>query len=203
MAAQPKFKVVLSGVRACDEAGGPGSTALVVRMLKGEFLEKLSGTVGSSFFKLEREKCILEFWDTASQQRYHSLRSMYERGAQAVLLAVDLSVPVDRGVRSIMEAVKRVGDNCPAARQVLVGTKADLADAARMQELAEVARAAGIACICTSALTGSNCAELLGMIESLCLEEQRPEGESSAAAAAEWLAKRQDRVKCILSDDAL
>ncbi|RWW01256.1 hypothetical protein GW17_00035714 [Ensete ventricosum] len=58
---------------------GTGKSSLVLRFVKGQFLEFQTLAVSDATVKLE-------IWDTAGQERYHSLAPMYYRGAAAAII---------------------------------------------------------------------------------------------------------------------
>ncbi|XP_039373500.1 ras-related protein Rab-17-like [Mauremys reevesii] len=81
-------KVVLLG----SAAVGKSSTAF--RCVKNDVRESVP-TVGCSFFTqlvcLETATIKLEIWDTAGQEKYHSICHLYYRGADAALLVYDIA----------------------------------------------------------------------------------------------------------------
>lgn len=84
------FKLVLLG--NC----GVGKSAIVLRFVRGEFVESHDTTVGAAFqtklITLDAVDTVkLELWDTAGQERYRSLAPMYYRGAQAAVIVYDVT----------------------------------------------------------------------------------------------------------------
>lgn len=71
-----------------------GKTSLVLRYLKENFSSVLP-TVGCAFFTkvvdLGSSSLKLEIWDTAGQEKYHSVCHLYFRGANAALLVYDIT----------------------------------------------------------------------------------------------------------------
>jgi len=118
-----QFKLVLLGESAV------GKSSLVLRFVKGQFLEYQESTIGAAF--LTQTVCLndttvkFEIWDTAGQERYHSLAPMYYRGAQAAIIVYDItsSDSFDRA-KSWVNELKRQGNaNIVIA---LAGNKVDL-----------------------------------------------------------------------------
>ncbi|KAK8670075.1 hypothetical protein V6N13_104837 [Hibiscus sabdariffa] len=74
---------------------GTGKTSLVLRFVKGQFLDQQESTIGAAFFTqiLSVSEATVKFdiWDTAGQERYHSLAPMYYRGAAAAVVVYDIS----------------------------------------------------------------------------------------------------------------
>lgn len=80
-----KIKTVLLG------SSGVGKTCIVQRMIYSTFNTNSSPTIGAAFSLYTVESNIkLELWDTAGQERFHSLLPMYARGAQMVIVVIDI-----------------------------------------------------------------------------------------------------------------
>lgn len=81
-------KLVLLG------SGSVGKSSLVLRYVKDDFKSVLP-TVGCAFFtkvvELGASSLKLEIWDTAGQEKYHSVCHLYFRGANAALLVYDVT----------------------------------------------------------------------------------------------------------------
>jgi len=84
-----QFKLVLLGEAAV------GKSSLVLRFVKGEFVEFQESTIGAAFLTqsvtLNDVVVKYEIWDTAGQERYHSLAPMYYRGAHAAVVVYDIT----------------------------------------------------------------------------------------------------------------
>ncbi|XP_044532495.1 ras-related protein Rab-17 [Gracilinanus agilis] len=82
------FKVVLLG------SSSVGKSSLALRFLKNDFREILP-TLGCAFFthmmEVDGKALKLELWDTAGQEKYHSVCHLYFRGANAALLVYDIA----------------------------------------------------------------------------------------------------------------
>ncbi|TVU48829.1 hypothetical protein EJB05_00108 [Eragrostis curvula] len=74
---------------------GTGKSSLVLRFVKGQFVEFQESTIGAAFFSqtlaVNDETVKFEIWDTAGQERYHSLAPMYYRGAAAAIVVYDIT----------------------------------------------------------------------------------------------------------------
>lgn len=118
-----QFKLVLLGESAV------GKSSLVLRFVKGQFLEYQESTIGAAF--LTQTVCLndttvkFEIWDTAGQERYHSLAPMYYRGAQAAIIVYDITSAdsFDRAKTWVKELQKQGNPNIVIA---LAGNKVDL-----------------------------------------------------------------------------
>ena len=84
-----KFKLVLLGETAV------GKSSLVQRYTKDTFTSSQESTIGAAFVtkSVELPQGVVQFdiWDTAGQERYHSLASMYYRGAKTALVVYDIT----------------------------------------------------------------------------------------------------------------
>ncbi|XP_012864675.1 PREDICTED: ras-related protein Rab-17 isoform X2 [Dipodomys ordii] len=81
-------KLVLLG------SGSVGKSSLALRFVKQDFKNVLP-TVGCAFFTkvvdVGASSLKLEIWDTAGQEKYHSVCHLYFRGANAALLVYDIT----------------------------------------------------------------------------------------------------------------
>ncbi|NXG27672.1 RAB17 protein, partial [Dromaius novaehollandiae] len=118
------YKVVLLGNTSV------GKSSLAYRYVKNDFKESLP-TMGCSFLTqtlcLEATTVRLEIWDTAGQEKYHSVCHLYYRGAHAALLVYDITSKesLSRAKLWLQELEKEfLHDEIVIA---LVGNKTDLA----------------------------------------------------------------------------
>lgn len=116
---------------------GVGKSSLVMRIVNGVFSNHSEPTIGASFYQkiiVEesiRYKC--QVWDTAGQEKYHSLAPMYYRGAGAVIVTFDITDrPTFETASHWIDELKKMGPK--NAVVALAGNKADL------ENLREVAR---------------------------------------------------------------
>ncbi|PWZ03682.1 ras-domain-containing protein [Testicularia cyperi] len=88
------IKVVLIG------DGGSGKTSMRNHFLTGTFSPSYRATIGADFItktlpvdpsRPDGEKATLQIWDTAGQERFQSLGSAFYRGADAVIITMDLT----------------------------------------------------------------------------------------------------------------
>ncbi|EPY35491.1 Rab family, other [Angomonas deanei] len=132
-AAGRKYKIVLLG------DSGVGKSSLAQRLIKDEWTDNISSTVGASFYRYTpqldaatlKEAGInnnngisFDIWDTAGQERYKSLASMYYRGAAAALVVYDIT-----SYESYERAkywMKELNENSPETHVTLCGNKVDM-----------------------------------------------------------------------------
>ncbi|KAG8383703.1 hypothetical protein BUALT_Bualt04G0041500 [Buddleja alternifolia] len=110
---------------------GTGKSSLVIRFVKGQFLEFQESTIGAAFFSqtvaVNNATVKFEIWDTAGQERYHSLAPMYYRGAAAAIIVYDITSmdSFARAKKWVQELQKQGNPNMVMA---LAGNKSDLED---------------------------------------------------------------------------
>ena len=156
----PKLKIAVLGQSAA------GKSCLISRFLDHEFDERVMPTYGQVLritnIKVHDKEYHLQIEDTAGQERFHSIISASIKHCQGVVLVFDLTD--GRSLfEGIPEMVRLVKDQAPdSTSMILVGNKADLADAQRskrkirQEEAEHVAHELGIPYIETSALSGQN-----------------------------------------------
>ncbi|KAE8714703.1 Ras-related protein Rab-5C [Hibiscus syriacus] len=144
---------------------GTGKTSLVLRFVKGQFLDHQEPTIGAAFFtqvlSLSEATVKFDIWDTAGQERYHSLAPMYYRGATAAVIVYDISsLDTFARAKKWVQELKKQGN--PNLVMALVGNKSDL-DSKRevqVQDAEEFAQENGMFFMETSAKTAHNVNEL-------------------------------------------
>ncbi|XP_042044681.1 ras-related protein RABF2b-like [Salvia splendens] len=140
---------------------GAGKSSLVLRFVKGQFVEFQESTIGAAFFSqtvaLNDATVKFEIWDTAGQERYHSLAPMYYRGAAAAIIVYDVTnqASFDRAKKWVEELKAQGNLNMVMA---LAGNKSDLLDAKKVEseEAQTYAQANGLFFMETSAKTATN-----------------------------------------------
>lgn len=140
---------------------GAGKSSLVLRFVKGQFIEFQESTIGAAFFSqtvaVDDATVKFEIWDTAGQERYHSLAPMYYRGAAAAVVVYDITNPAsfERAKKWVQELQAQGNLNMVMA---LAGNKADLLEARKVatEEAQQYARENGLFFIETSARTATN-----------------------------------------------
>ena len=88
-----KVKLVLLGNSAA------GKTCIVQRMIYSTFNTNSSPTIGAAYTIYTVESNIkVEMWDTAGQERFHSLLPMYARGAEIIIVVIDIEKNIDEQI---------------------------------------------------------------------------------------------------------
>ncbi|GLT97365.1 hypothetical protein SLE2022_149330 [Rubroshorea leprosula] len=140
---------------------GAGKSSLVLRFVKGQFLEFQESTIGAAFFSqtvaVNDSTVKFEIWDTAGQERYHSLAPMYYRGAAAGIIVYDItSTESFARAKKWVQELQKQGN--PSMVMALAGNKADLDDRRKVttEEARLYAEENGLFFMETSAKTATN-----------------------------------------------
>ena len=84
-----EVKIVLLG------DAGVGKSSLVLRFVTNSFDKYSESTIGASFMSklimVDGNPIKYQIWDTAGQEKYHSLAPMYYRGAAAAIIVYDIT----------------------------------------------------------------------------------------------------------------
>ncbi|RXM30018.1 Collagen alpha-3(VI) chain [Acipenser ruthenus] len=151
-------------------SSGVGKSSLALRFTRDEFKSTVP-TVGCAYLTqmvcLHETTLRFEIWDTAGQEKYHSVTPLYYRGANAALVVYDITNR-DTFVRAqcwLQELERQyiVGETVVA----LVGNKADLSDLRQveLQEAQNLAEKKGLLFMETSAKSGKKVSELFMAID--------------------------------------
>eukprot|EP00128_Syssomonas_multiformis_P010200 Colp12_sorted_trinity150504_noHs@1162 len=129
-----EVKVVLLG------DSGVGKSSLVLRFVTNNFKPYSESTIGASFMSkmitVSNKQIKFQIWDTAGQEKYHSLAPMYYRGAAAAIVVYDITRASSfKTLKHWVEELKAKGPKDIAI--AIAGNKADLHQAREVdQEMA-------------------------------------------------------------------
>ncbi|EXB74488.1 Ras-related protein RHN1 [Morus notabilis] len=162
--ARPGNKIIQAKMVLLGDMG-TGKTSLVLRFVKGQFLDHQEPTIGAAFFtqilSLTEATVKFDIWDTAGQERYHSLAPMYYRGAAAAVVVYDISkMDTFTRAKKWVEELQRQGNSNLV--MALVANKCDLEPKREVEteEGEQFAQENGMFYIETSAKTAENINEL-------------------------------------------
>jgi len=118
-----EVKVVLLGDT------GVGKSSLVLRFVQNNFKPFSESTIGASFMSkmimVSGKPIKFQIWDTAGQEKYHSLAPMYYRGAAAAIIVYDITrLSTFKTLKSWVEELRSQGPKDIAI--AIAGNKADL-----------------------------------------------------------------------------
>lgn len=118
-----EVKVVLLGDT------GVGKSSLVLRFVTNNFKPYSESTIGASFMSkmitVNSKQIKFQIWDTAGQEKYHSLAPMYYRGAAAAIIVYDITRPnTFNTLKNWVDELRSKGPKDIAI--AIAGNKADL-----------------------------------------------------------------------------
>lgn len=133
-----EVKVVLLGDT------GVGKSSLVLRFVTNNFKPYSESTIGASFMSkmimVDGKPIKFQIWDTAGQEKYHSLAPMYYRGAAAAIIVYDITRSnTFKTLKNWVEELMAQGP--PDIAIAIAGNKADLADQREVESSAAAAYA--------------------------------------------------------------
>jgi len=119
-----EYRIVVVG------AGGVGKSALTVRFIQGNFVEKYDPTIEDSYRKqvdVDGVACMLDIMDTAGQEEYSALRDQYMKTGQGFILVYSItsstSFEAAQKLRTQILRIKEENQDIPI---MLVANKTDL-----------------------------------------------------------------------------
>lgn len=118
------FKVVTIG------SSGSGKTSLIHHYVNGCPLEDLKTTIGVEFssknlVKEDGKTVRAQFWDTAGNERYHTVTSSYFRGSVAACVIYDITS--FQSFKDVAFWLKEIKQKCNENIVImLIGNKSDL-----------------------------------------------------------------------------
>ncbi|XP_072296275.1 ras-related protein Rab-17-like [Eucyclogobius newberryi] len=155
-----RVKMVLLG------SSGVGKSSLAARFVQGE-CRGIQPTVGCAYHthvvRVNGASLRFEIWDTAGQEKYHSVTPLYYRGAHAALVVYDISKR-ESFTRAQFWLRELEQQYIPDSTVVwLVGNKTDLEQSRQvsLQEGQSLAEDRGLGFVETSALSGDHVNQLL------------------------------------------
>mmetsp|Transcript_20119 Transcript_20119/g.33937 ORF Transcript_20119/g.33937 Transcript_20119/m.33937 type:complete len:199 (+) Transcript_20119:89-685(+) len=154
-----EVKVVLLGDT------GVGKSSLVLRFITNEFKPYVESTIGASFMSklilIDSQPIKFQIWDTAGQEKYHSLAPMYYKGAAAAIVVYDITKR--KTFETLQQWVSELRTQGPENIVLAIaGNKSDL-ESERQVPLSEAqayAASIGASFLETSAKTKSNVDEI-------------------------------------------
>ena len=149
------YKIVIIG------DSGVGKSNILSRYVRDEFSIDTKATVGVEFgskiLTLNNQQIKIQIWDTAGQEKYKSVSSIYYKGAKGALLVYDISRK--ETFNNINRWINEIKNNSDENINILlIGNKCDLKSERQVteDEAAKKAEQLKISYCETSALDGKN-----------------------------------------------
>ncbi|KAG9396611.1 Small GTPase superfamily [Carpediemonas membranifera] len=159
-------KIVLLG------DSGVGKSSLVLRFVNNTFSPWQESTIGASFLTktivVDDMAYKYQIWDTAGQEKYHTLIPMYYRDASAAIIVYDITKPETfDAVKAWVKELRTMGS--PDTVVAIAGNKCDLAEnrAVAVESAQAYADEIGALFIETSAKTAENVPEMFRRIPAM------------------------------------
>lgn len=162
-------------------SGGVGKSALTVKFVTGQFVEKYDPTIEDFYRKeidVDNSPSILEILDTAGTEQFASMRDLYIKNGQGFLLIYSLlNRQTFNDLKAIKDQILRV-KNMDAVPMILVGNKSDMFDEREVSanEAKLLAEEWGCPHFETSAKTSSNVDEMFSEIVRQMKTRQQESG---------------------------
>ena len=125
----------------CIGSEGVGKSSIIKSYIKGSFDLDNASTCGADYYKKElkinNRKILLDIWDTAGQEKFHSVGRQFYRNSYIIIMVYDMT-----NIKSF-EEIKNywINDVLEHGEKykiiALVGNKIDLYDAKGMDEIDE------------------------------------------------------------------
>lgn len=163
--------------------GGVGKTTMLIKYVKGSFIDKMKMTIGLDFFvkelSLDSYDCILQMWDFGGQDRFRFLHDCYVQGAQVGVLLFDLTrLQSLENIPFWSDLFRSLDKTLPL---ILVGSKKDRAEnmgqAIEKDYIFEIAEYCNIDknhYIETSSKNGMNLDKVFKLAVKLAIDHARP-----------------------------
>ena len=183
---------------------GVGKSSLVLKFVSGNFKPYSESTIGASFMSkyLVIKGCSIKFqiWDTAGQEKYHSLAPMYYRGAAAAIVVYDITrAATFKTLRNWIDELKAQGPKDIAI--AIAGNKSDMKDNREIETKTakEYADEIGALFMETSAKDATNVEELFIKLSERLPPPPKPDPDSISLRASTrnlQAAKAAQKKKC-------
>ena len=120
---------------------GVGKSSIINRFIKNEFNEQIISTVGANYskkeMKIDKKNVILDIWDTAGQEKFHSMGRHFYKNSHIIMIIYDITH------KNTFEDIrthwyKDILEHADKYKVIgLVGNKFDLYDTERVEEIDE------------------------------------------------------------------
>ena len=163
--------------------GRVGKTSILLRHFNNKFSDTEKSTTNPSFFtkKIQHngQNYVINFWDTAGQEQFDALNTIYYQGAVGALVLYDVNSPETfNKVKNWVNELKMIIGN--DTKFVVAGNKFDLVKSREelnknQKNVDDYIKQENVRHFFTSAKSGENVAETFDCLIHLVLENLKPE----------------------------
>lgn len=190
---------------------GVGKTCIIARYIDNTFTENCDSTIGANYsqkiVKKDNKDIQIDIWDTAGQEKYHSLGKHFYKDSYIVCLVYDITLKESLiGLKEIWYPdLKKYGEKYTVL--AVVGNKCDKYELEEVDEgeARKFAKEIGATFALTSAKTGDGIEKLFDTVTNIYLspafydkanEMIRNRGVSFAVNAKDKDTKKKDKTCC-------
>ena len=152
---------------------GVGKTTIVHQFTEGEFRADFKATIGVDFssktIEIGEDSVDLNIWDTAGEERFHSVGVAFYRGVEAVILVYDITQKETLDHLQKWKEELYINSGIPTSEEIpmiIFGNKADLEDQRQVSREAAEGYASSnmLDYIETSAFSGQNIGDVFDRV---------------------------------------
>ena len=188
--------------------GRVGKTSILLRHFNNKFSDTEKSTTNPSFFtkkiQYNGQNYVINFWDTAGQEQFDALNTIYYQGAVGALVLYDVNSPETfNKVKKWVNELKMIIGN--DTKFVVAGNKFDLVKSREelnknQKNVDDYIKQENVRHFFTSAKSGENVAETFDCLINLVLENLKPEqrkgGKGKLVIAADKKDTGEKKKKC-------
>lgn len=153
-----------------------GKTSILLKFTEGRFDETHMTTIGIDykikFITIDDIKVKLLIWDSAGQERFHSITKNYFKGAHGIIFVYDITKK--KSFENIKEWIKQAENSATKKnyKKIIVGNKTDCEEQREVetQQLINLAKKKKCSYVETSAKTDHNITQIFNLLVSDLLE---------------------------------
>ncbi|KAH0794108.1 Ras-related protein Rab7 [Histomonas meleagridis] len=184
---------------------GVGKTTIIHKYIAEEFRADFKATIGADFssktIQVNGQQVDLNIWDTAGEERFHSVGASFYRGVEAVILVFDITQ------HETVEHLKNWKDDLyqksgiPTSEEIpmiIFGNKCDLEDQRQVapNEVEQIGVLNNIPALEVSAKSGKNIEEGFKMITELYLKSSDNARKIESSSITLRVNQNQNKNQC-------
>ena len=176
-----------------------GKTSFILRYTDNIFHENPLSTIGVDFQRKtvihENKKLEIQIWDSAGQEKFHSISRQYYNKANGVLLVYDITNK--ESYDSIKVWIKEIKQNTQVLPiMLLIGNKNDLQGKLDEKDGMDLAEKYGLHFFSTSAKTGNGIDKAMEMLVKLVYEDYVKNYRGRVGGGSQLAKNTSNKKKC-------